>query len=372
MTATPERLDGRGLRRAGFTRLLQGPSVAWLVEQGFLSHSVVHSIPFDIDPNTKTVAGDYEFSAVDADVKMKLVGFPVEEYLLHAKGQQAIAFSATRELSQKLADQFFESGVNAVHLDGKTVEAERKDTLKRFREKKIKVLCNVDLFSEGLDVPDCSCIILARPTKSRARFLQMVGRGLRPNADGLPCTILDCAGNYKNWHHEAPTFWSLDGWKEATESSKTPSSPQEKVAIDSNSLPDNSVTTVVSTPLQQMSYSDADFNAELDRQLELIKDETLQASGLYFRMRDGNWLTTLDRFIAVQTVQNKMCGYGSFVFLPRAKELDLCRDKNREDFNKLSRAMGWKLKAVYEKYQEFVVDRTPPEDDDFEPEGGWN
>ena len=113
--------------------------------------------------------------------------------------------------AEHIAEYYREQGVNALALSSKTDMKERKEAVEAFRassvivhhqllkDKPIQVLVSVDLFSEGFDCPDVEFIQIARPTLSLAKYLQMIGRGLRPNKGKEWCTIIDNVGMYRRF-----------------------------------------------------------------------------------------------------------------------------------------------------------------------------
>ena len=127
-----------------------------------------------------------DFAAIEKTNKIKrtLYGNIVESWLKHAKSRRTIAFTSTIEESKILADTFKVYGINAKHVDGSVMtDNERMEIIDDFRHGKIQVLCNQGLISEGFDVPDTSCVILARPTKSVILYLQQCFRAMRKGSD---------------------------------------------------------------------------------------------------------------------------------------------------------------------------------------------
>lgn len=98
-----------------------------------------------------------------------------------------------------ICQEYQDAGFKAVSIDSKTPAKERKDLVNKFKNKEIDIIVNVDVFSEGFDCPDIEFIQLARPTRSLVKFLQQVGRGLRPTKNKENCVILDNVGMYANF-----------------------------------------------------------------------------------------------------------------------------------------------------------------------------
>jgi DNA repair protein RadD len=213
VTATPERLDGKGLADV-FEVLVIGPTVAELIAGGWLSPFTVFAPERLVDlKNASVVAGDY---AVGDLARRMSVTFVLEdavtEYRKHLTGRSAIAFCPTIAHSWLIAQTFRNHGINAQHLDGDTPAAERRNLIARFGAGQVDVLTNCALLGEGLDVPSVAGVILLRPTKSLALHLQQIGRALRPAPGKARAIILDHAGNALR--HGLPDLahaWSLEG-----------------------------------------------------------------------------------------------------------------------------------------------------------------
>ena len=214
LTATPQRLDGVGLGE-WFSDMVEGPTVSWLIENKYLSDYKLFA-PTRIDVSKlKTKMGDYTAKSVEESLETnKIVGSVVKEYNKACPGKRMIAFCASVKSSQEVAEAFNMAGVKAKHLDGKTPHAERDLAIREFRDGRIKVLTNVDLFGEGFDVPSIEAVALLRPTMSLSLYLQQVGRALRAVEGKTHAIILDHVGNYER--HGLPDHertWSLDSKK---------------------------------------------------------------------------------------------------------------------------------------------------------------
>lgn len=212
LTATPERLDGKGLKD-WFAELIVGPPVAQLIDDGFLS-PFRYFAPSDPDLTAaKLQAGDYRKRDADAVMNTPvLIGDAVSEYKRNATGKRAIAFCTSVEASQALAARFNAEGIPARHVDGTTSDDERAAAIDALATGAIKVLSNVEVFTEGFDVPGIDAAILMRPTKSPTLLLQMIGRALRVAPGKSEAIIMDHAGLHRDhgWFADA-WHWSLDG-----------------------------------------------------------------------------------------------------------------------------------------------------------------
>jgi superfamily II DNA or RNA helicase len=217
VTATPERLDGKGLgAEAGgvFDALVLGPSAGDLIKAGFLSPARVFAPPERPDlSGIRTVGGDYQAGALaEAMQRPKLVGDAIQHYARHALGQPAILFSPSVAHAEAMAEAFRQAGWRAAAASGATPAAERDAAIHGLGTGAVQVLCSCDLISEGLDVPAVAAVILMRPTKSLALYLQQVGRGLRPAPGKQHLVVLDHAGNtFTHGPVDAPREWSLAG-----------------------------------------------------------------------------------------------------------------------------------------------------------------
>ncbi len=210
VTATPVRLDGRGLS-AAFDRLVLGPSVADLVFLGYLSPAKIYAPPVRADLHRLAKrAGD--FAAGDAAERMDrptVTGDAIEHYSRLAAGQPAIVFCCTVDHAEHVASAFRAAGHKAATLLGSTPD--RDQIVDRFATGELQVLVTVDVVSEGFDIPAASCAILLRPTASLGLYLQQVGRVLRPAEGKAAAIVLDHVGNvHRHGFPDDPRDWSLD------------------------------------------------------------------------------------------------------------------------------------------------------------------
>lgn len=198
VTATPVRLNGGGLGDVN-DKLVIGVSTKWLIEHEFLA-------PYDYyAPSVADLSGLHtrrgEFvaeEAADALDKSAIYGDVIGHYRKLAGGCKAICYCSSVKHSQQMAQRFQNAGIPAAHIDGATDKYERNRTIEAFRENKITILCNVDLISEGFDVPDCSCAILLRPTQSLTLYIQQSMRCMRYQP-GKHAIIIDHVGNYSRF-----------------------------------------------------------------------------------------------------------------------------------------------------------------------------
>ena len=223
VTATPCRLDGRGLRSA-FDHLVLGPSVAELIGAGFLSHSRIYAPPVVADlSGIRTRAGDYaNDQAAAAMDRPTVTGDAIAHYQRLAAGQQAIAFCCNVAHAESVCTAFKAAGIAAQLLLGNTVD--RDQVVQQFGAGAVQLLITVDVVSEGFDVPAASVAILLRPTKSLGLYLQQVGRVLRPAPGKQAALILDHVGNVtRHGFPDDARDWTLDDGIRRTAGTAAPS-----------------------------------------------------------------------------------------------------------------------------------------------------
>ena len=204
LTATPCRLNGKGFTDL-FDVLVQSWSVPEFISKGRLATYDFVSIKSDgvtqrlIDSLQKRGAdGDYQNKEMDMLLNKKpsieKLYRSLEEY---GKDRKGIVYAINISHAQKITKLYQEHGVKAIAIDSKTPATERQQDIEAFKKGDIQVLVNVDIFSEGFDCPNVEFVQLARPTLSLAKYLQMVGRGLRVAKGKKNCVIIDNVGLYR-------------------------------------------------------------------------------------------------------------------------------------------------------------------------------
>jgi superfamily II DNA or RNA helicase len=216
LTATPVRLDGSGLGKIN-DDLVVGPSVSELIEMG-------HLAPFryfaHVSADTSRLQVKRgEFVADDVNRLMgqdTVYGDAVDNYRKYGC-IKTIVYCSSIANSTATAKAFLTAGIPAAHVDGETPAAKRDSIMRAFRDGHVKVLCNVDLVSEGFDVPDCDSCILLRPTMSLTLHIQQSMRSMR-YIPGKTAVIIDQVENFKR--HGLPDTdreWTLDYKKKKEE-----------------------------------------------------------------------------------------------------------------------------------------------------------
>ena len=204
MTATPCRLNGKGFTDL-FDALITSWSIAEFIGKGWLSAFDYVSIRADSREQQiinslkkRGVDGDYQVKemneVLNRQVSIRRLYESVERY---AAGKKGMVYAVSIAHARQIAACYNAHGVSAVAIDSKTPASERRELVEGFRQGRIRVLVNVDIFSEGFDCPDVEFVQLARPTLSLAKYLQQVGRGLWKSGDKESCMLIDNVGLHR-------------------------------------------------------------------------------------------------------------------------------------------------------------------------------
>lgn len=203
VTATPCRINGAPFTNH-FSELISSLSVKELIEKGFLSDYTFYTENPDSDLSKailsikkKSSTGDYRIDDLLQNLNVERhVKKLVLSYSTYANGLKGIVYCISIEHAHNICEAYKNIGVVAEYIDSKTPKTEREQIVQDFKEGKIQVLVNVDIFSEGFDCPDVEFIQMARPTWSLSKYMQQVGRGLRTSPGKDKTIILDNAGMY--------------------------------------------------------------------------------------------------------------------------------------------------------------------------------
>ena len=200
LTATPWRLS----KTEGFDHLFRelhcGPQMSELQSGGWLcqSHVLMPKPEEIIRGGPINAIGEYSESGIERanrDSPDIMTAGALRFWQLHAAERQTIIYAISQDHARNLTTVFNEAGIPSAVMLSDTLPQERAEAIAYFGDGKLRVLVNVAVATEGFDLPDASCVVITRPTMSLALYLQMVGRGLRPKANGGECLILDLAGN---------------------------------------------------------------------------------------------------------------------------------------------------------------------------------
>jgi superfamily II DNA or RNA helicase len=211
LTATPCRGDGRGLGGI-FESLIEAPQVAELIAQRYLVKTRVYAPAIPDLKGVRVQAGDYvESQLAERMDRPKLIGDIVLHWLKYSERRRTVAFTVNVAHSIHLRDEFVKSGVRAEHIDATTPKPERDATLARLASGEIELVSNCMVLTEGWDMPEVGCCILARPTRKMGLYRQMIGRVLRPAPNKTDAIILDHAGAvFRHGFAEDHVEWTLD------------------------------------------------------------------------------------------------------------------------------------------------------------------
>lgn len=220
-SATPWRLNGKGLGDV-YDAMVEGPDVQWLIDNHYLAPFDYYSVNLiDESKLSKSSTGDYSNKSIDEAVGHTIYGDVIKTYRDKVDGQQAIVYAHSIAFSKQIAQQFRDAGINAAHCDSKTPQRERDKIMTDFKKGTLKVLSNCDLISEGYNVPDCSCVIMLRPTESLVLFIQQSMRCMRFKP-GKQATIIDHVANYTRFGlPNTPHKWTLKDREKKKKSTNT-------------------------------------------------------------------------------------------------------------------------------------------------------
>lgn len=196
-TATPIRTGHQQLDLIA-DDLIVGKSIKWLTANGFLAPFKYYGLG-DIDRSKLRKAhGDYSTNSMDEAIGHQIYGHIVDQYQRLAIGKQAVVYCHSIASAKEVTDKFHEAGITAEEIDGDTDKNIRDKLVQKFRNKELQVLVNVNLFTEGVDLPNVDCVIMARPTSSLALYLQFSMRCLNPR-EGKTAIIIDHVDNFLNF-----------------------------------------------------------------------------------------------------------------------------------------------------------------------------
>lgn len=196
-TATPHRTGRMQLDQIA-DDIIVGQSIHELTEKGFLAPFRYFQPPNDFDSKLlkRSSTGDYTAESMQQAMSTKIFGHIVKQYKRIASGMQAVVYTYSIDSAVEIARKFNYEGISAIEVDGTTSKEKRDLAVRKFRNQEIKILVNVNLFTEGVDLPNVDCVIMARPTASLALYLQFSMRCLNPRP-GKTAIIIDHANNFK-------------------------------------------------------------------------------------------------------------------------------------------------------------------------------
>jgi len=237
VTATPGRADGLGLGKGAdgiIDVLIPGANMRDLINLNFLTEYKIYAPPSDLNLSQVNItsSGDYSHKPLTAAVrKSHILGDIVKHYLKLARGKLGITFATDVKSATEIAAQYNAAGVAAEMICAKTNSRLRLEILRRFKNRKILQLVNVDLFGEGFDLPAIEVVSMARPTQSYNLYVQQFGRALRPMKNKKYAIIIDHVGNVaRHGLPDSPRVWSLNARDKRRKSNTE--IPQVKICIN--------------------------------------------------------------------------------------------------------------------------------------------
>lgn len=267
-TGSPWRLSGKGFKDI-YSAMVLGPTTKWLIQNKKLAPFTVYGYQLGDKSTLKNGStGDYTKKSLDNYTKSIIHGDIVKSWLKFAKDRKTIIYCHSTSFSKEVAQSFRDAGINAVHADAKTPESKRDKIMADFKEGKIQILCNVDLVSEGFNVPDCSCVVLLRPTQSLVIYLQQSMRAMRyqPNKHAI---IIDQVGNFERFGlPDTDYHWSLE------DRAKHPHREGGTDGIQIKTCPD--CFAVIKADCVKCPICGHDFSIEI-RKIKQKKDQELRA-----------------------------------------------------------------------------------------------
>lgn len=303
-TASPWRMSGQGFTDV-YESMVEGPQVEWLIENNFLAPYKYYSVNLiNEDKLKKSSTGDYTKNSIDDAIGGTIYGDVIQNYRKLADGKQAIVYCHSVDFSEEVAEAFRSKGIAAEHADAKTSKVEREKIMSDFRSGALKVLCNVDLISEGFNVPDCEVVILLRPTESLVLHIQQSMRSMRYKP-GKRAIIIDHVANYlKHGLPDTPRKWTLEE-RERKGNKKT----------DSDAIPIKQCPQCMSVMLSSISICEcghefiAERNMEVEEAelVEITKDFTLQAN--YIVTKSVDELSTMEELKAYRKAKGYKPGW---------------------------------------------------------------
>lgn len=318
VTATPWRMNGCGFTSC-FEKIILSKQIKEFIKEGWLAPYSYYSIDAtsDLQKNINSIdefdiEGDYKIAALEKVVdNQKIRAQLLDSYLQLAKGKKGIIYSISRKHSEHICSQYRAAGINVVCIDSQTPKEERRLYVNRFKNGQIDIIVNVDIFSEGFDCPDIEFVQLARPTRSLVKFLQQVGRGLRPTKNKSNCIILDNVGihtlfglpdtdrdwqgdfigsqkeqkqSYASSSYTADTPRSNDDFIEGNDTLKLIESVD---TIESKALPGNSSQEWSEKDLQLLYMLYVERNCPIDLIASIFK---ISNESVALKIQEQNWL----------------------------------------------------------------------------------
>lgn len=215
LTATPERMDGKDLRPDFGNRISAEIRLPQALQAGLLTPFQYLCISDDTDLSDDSLWSGQKYNIerladkLCAKTRAQLIVDALHNYLADEYTCRALCFCVNKRHSDFMAEQLRLYGFNAQSLTSDTPADERKQLAKNLREGTLHYLCVVDIFNEGVDIPEVDTVLFLRPTESLTIFLQQLGRGLRLSAGKTELTVLDFVAQANRKYDFASRFRAL-------------------------------------------------------------------------------------------------------------------------------------------------------------------
>ncbi len=198
LTATPERMDGGDLLALCQENLVFDASISIGVEAGLLAPFQYWGVPDEVDySNIPWRSARFDPEELEAAIATETrAANALEQFRKHG-GKRAIGFCSSQRHAEFMAKFFVARDVRAVCVHAGPSSAPRADSLERLVRGELEVIFSVDIFNEGVDLPNLDTILMLRPTESTVIWMQQFGRGLRRNDDKPFLTVVDYIGNHR-------------------------------------------------------------------------------------------------------------------------------------------------------------------------------
>ncbi|ARA92867.1 hypothetical protein AWN76_006615 [Rhodothermaceae bacterium RA] len=217
LTATPERADGQDVLR-WFDGHIAAELRLWdAIDRGLLAPFQYFGVHDQVDlSHIRWTRGRYDTAELEGlytghDLRVNMILQALQERVTDLRAMRALGFCVGVDHARFMADRFNRAGIPALALTGATPRLERDTAIQRLRRREVNVLFTVDLFNEGVDIPEVDTVLFLRPTESATVFLQQLGRGLRLHPEKECLTVLDFIGNARREFRFDTRFRALTG-----------------------------------------------------------------------------------------------------------------------------------------------------------------
>ncbi|MCD1147660.1 DUF3427 domain-containing protein [Peptoniphilus sp. KCTC 25270] len=221
LTATPERMDGRNILEFFNYRMASEIRLIDAINEQLLCPFHYYGIADNVDISKITFTkGKYAIRELEevysihspaGKLRMNMIGAKLERYITNLEDMKALGFCASISHAEEMAESFQKMGIPSIALHSKSTEEERENARNQLAAGEVKCIFTVDLFNEGVDIPEVNTVLFLRPTESATIFLQQLGRGLRKYKDKSALTVLDFIGAANSEYDFSKKFRGIIG-----------------------------------------------------------------------------------------------------------------------------------------------------------------